>query len=96
MVFLLDNYCTRTLGSLFDYRREEFGSVVNNSSVSRALYDFHFTVKRVSLNPAARNSEKNIKAREHFAHETYNLLLDKPHKVYVELMNTYNILKLIN
>ena len=63
----VDADCTSTNRQLVKRTENVFEIRVSESTVSRLLKDFHYSVKRVSLVPERRNSAEVIEAHFHFA-----------------------------
>jgi len=70
----VDNDCQLTLKQLVAKCFEEWQIVLSPSTVDRALKHFHYSFKRVTLNPERRNNRDVIEKRYQYAVE-YNRLM---------------------
>ena len=70
----VDIDCTLSLATLKQKCHTELNVDVCEKTIDRALSDFHFSMKRVSLEPVRRNDERNIEARVFYSNEFMRLL----------------------
>ena len=69
----LDNDCSKSLDQMVEFCRREFSKTVSKSTISRALKDFHYTIKRTHLIPEARLSANTIEDRFNYASRMFQL-----------------------
>lgn len=60
----IDDDCTITIKSIINLLQLNFGICVSRNTVSKAISDFHYTMKKISIVPIARNSIENIEKRK--------------------------------
>jgi transposase len=77
----VDDECQIQLKNLKQKCLDEWGIVVSLSTVSRALKEFHYTVKRVSLIPEKRNTPEVIDKRYDYAVQ-FNGILPYHEKIF--------------
>ncbi|KAF7689092.1 hypothetical protein CDIK_2888 [Cucumispora dikerogammari] len=65
----VDLECTKTLKEMVGWIKEKFDVVVSRSTVDRALSEFHYTLKCVTIVPERRNCQSTIDARISYAAE---------------------------
>ena len=63
----IDSDCTLTLEVLKRACLEQFGKIVSLSTISRVFRAFHYTIKRVRVQPERRNDPQAIAARREYA-----------------------------
>ena len=74
----VDDNCSLTLNQLACKVEEVLRIRVCKATIDRALHDFHYSWKRISLQPAMRNDEQTILTRKNYA------------DMYMELLGDYN------
>jgi transposase len=77
----VDDDCQLTLQQLVAKCFEEWQIVLSPSTVARGLKHFHYSFKRVTLNPERRNSRDVIEKRYQYALQ-YNRLMAEREKMY--------------
>ena len=70
----VDNCCTTSLAVLAQKCSENFGIRPSESTVSRALRSFHYTIKRVCLQPERRNTQDVIDQRQAYCSEFLEIM----------------------
>jgi transposase len=70
----VDNDCTLSLDALKERCNTELNVDVSKKTIDRALSAFHFSFKRISLEPVRRNDKRNIEARVIYSNEFMRLL----------------------
>jgi transposase len=78
----VDNDCTITLFHLINYCVDQWNILPSRNTVSRALKEFHFTIKRVSLIPERRLNEENVVKRYEYARIMFPLFNSEPEKIF--------------
>ncbi|TBT97720.1 hypothetical protein CWI39_2789p0010 [Hamiltosporidium magnivora] len=63
----VDLECTKTLYELAEWVKCTFNVDVSTSTIDRALREFHYTLKRVTLVPERRNTLSTIEIRTNYA-----------------------------
>ena len=69
----VDKNCILTLNQIKQRISETFEMDISISTIDRCLKNFHFTLKRLTLLPVARNCEKTIQIRKEYA-EKFSIL----------------------
>ena len=80
----VDADCTQTLSRLVERIEDSFSIRVSESTVSRLLRDFHYSVKRVSRVPERRNSPDVIESRFAFAVRMVSLATRRDEIFYLD------------
>lgn len=81
----VDLECTLTLDNLSDWVLNRFGLLVSKSTIDRALKDFHYTLKRVTIVPERRNCETTVEERAVYAANFRMLEAENDEKNFVFL-----------
>ncbi|TBU10098.1 hypothetical protein CWI38_2024p0010 [Hamiltosporidium tvaerminnensis] len=63
----VDLECTKTLYELAEWVKSKFNVDVSTSTIDRALREFHYTIKRVTVVPGRRNTLSIIELRTNYA-----------------------------
>jgi transposase len=67
--------CTISLDKLKYKLHKKFKVQIGKSSIDRAISEFNYTLKRISLIPKRRNDKDTVKMRYAYAREFLNLLM---------------------
>ena len=81
----VDLECTKTLHEMAEWVKSTFNIEVSNSTVDRALREFHYTLKRVTLVPERRNSVSTVELRTSYAASYRQLEVNNDDKNFVFL-----------
>lgn len=81
----VDLECTRTLHEMVEWVKSTFNVDVSTSTIDRALREFHYTLKRVTLVPERRNSPSTIELRTSYAAIYRELEVDNDDKNFIFL-----------
>ncbi|KRH93578.1 hypothetical protein M153_751000353 [Pseudoloma neurophilia] len=73
---MLEEDCQKTIKYLTGTLNERFNMTVSIKTVKRAIDNFNFSLKRITLRPARRNTIKNIEMRHKYAQSFYRLLAE--------------------
>jgi transposase len=76
---LIDENCFISLKNIKAKLLEEFNIIASLPTIHRAIANFNYTFKRVSLQPQKRNDEATITIRNSYANEFYRLLTTYNH-----------------
>ena len=86
MLAYVDLECTKTLHEMVEWVKSTFNIKVLTSTVDRALREFHYTLKRVTLVPERRNSVSTVELRTSYAASYRQLEVNNDDKILFFLM----------
>jgi transposase len=77
----VDNDCLLSLSSIRREVLRQFGTQISNSTISRILRAFHYTIKRTSIVAERASSFEVIQSRIHYAGE-YLAIMSRREKIF--------------
>ena len=81
LLSMINEDCELTLSELKEKFSEKFGFTVSESTIHRSLGDFHYSLKRLSPVPIARNSPENLLKRQDYA-ISYDDVMSEREKIF--------------
>ena len=79
----IDDNCSITLANIKERLFEEFNITVSVQTVSKCIADFNYSFKRTQIQPARRNDEENLDARQSYANQFIGYLTATEERTFV-------------
>jgi transposase len=84
IIVWIDDDCTRTLAQLRAMCIQHFHVSPSNTTLSRVFKEFHYSLKRITLQPAQRNSPETIRKRIEYAREYLGIMSSRESMYFID------------